>query len=144
MQQDGGSIKSEAVETLISNWKVGALAAEKDPVIAVTSDTFEEVVINNDRDVFVEFYAPWCGHCKSLAPTYKQIAQHYEKDPEISIVKVDSTKHKHKSADVKSFPTLKFYKKGKKGAQVWMLQNYLMMYGLVSCCAIAMERSLRM
>jgi len=37
-----------------------------------------------------------------------------------------------------------FYKKGKKGAQVWMLQNYLMMYGLVSCCAIAMERSLRM
>jgi len=114
LQEGGGGIKGQAIEALISKWKLGSLSAEKDPVVAVTSQAFEKIVIDNDRDVFVEFYAPWCGHCKSLAPTYKQLAQHYANDPEISIVKVDATKHSHASAEVKSYPTLKFYRKGKK------------------------------
>jgi protein disulfide-isomerase A1 len=113
-QEGGSNINKETIDALIGNWKTGGLSAEKDHVIALTSETFEEIVIASDRDVFVEFYAPWCGHCQALAPAYKQLAHHYAKDQSISIAKVDSTKHSHSSAEVKSYPTLKFYLQGKK------------------------------
>lgn len=36
---------------------------------------FDEIVNNEDKDVLIEFYAPWCGHCKSLEPKYKELAE---------------------------------------------------------------------
>lgn len=110
-----GKISESSVSTFIADWQSGQLSAGKDPVIAVTSDTFESVVIQSGKDVLVEFYAPWCGHCKSLAPEYKKLAKIYENDVGVSIVKVDATQHKHPSAEVKSYPTLKFYQAGTSG-----------------------------
>ena len=37
------------------------------------SKNFEEVVTNNDKDTLIEFYAPWCGHCKKLAPVFDEL-----------------------------------------------------------------------
>ena len=45
------------------------------PVKVVTANTFEEVVFGG-KDILIEFYAPWCGHCKSLAPIYEQVHLH--------------------------------------------------------------------
>eukprot|EP00930_Biecheleria_cincta_P078879 TRINITY_DN6649_c0_g1_i1.p1 TRINITY_DN6649_c0_g1~~TRINITY_DN6649_c0_g1_i1.p1 ORF type:complete len:1177 (+),score=253.25 TRINITY_DN6649_c0_g1_i1:160-3690(+) len=108
----------DSVETFVKAWQAGELSAEKDPVTSVTSDTFDDIVVKNDKHVLVEFYAPWCGHCKALAPEYKLVAQHYANDPEVDIVKMDATAHKHSSVDIKSYPTLKLYLKGKKGSPV--------------------------
>ena len=46
-----------------------------EPVKIVVAKNFEEIVNDADRDVLIEFYAPWCGHCKSLAPKYDELAK---------------------------------------------------------------------
>ncbi len=41
----------------------------------VVADTFDEIVNDPEKDVLVEFYAPWCGHCKNLEPVYKELGE---------------------------------------------------------------------
>ena len=52
---------------------------------------FDEVVNDPERDVLIEFYAPWCGHCKSLAPKYEELAEKLKDEPGVTIAKMDAT-----------------------------------------------------
>lgn len=119
---DGDDFPDEGVEekirSFVQGWQSKSLVAERDPVLEVTSKTFEQEVIKSSSDVLVEFYAPWCGHCKALAPEYKQVARHYAKDEQVKIAKVDATVHSHSSAKVKSFPTLVFYPASEKSKPI--------------------------
>ena len=74
----------------------------------VVGDTFEKLVINAEKDSLVEFYAPWCGHCKSLEPIYKELAEKFEVESNvIQIMKIDATVNDYpEQFDVKGFPTL--------------------------------------
>ena len=45
------------------------------PVLVAVGKNFDELVTNSGRDALIEFYAPWCGHCKKLAPTYDELGE---------------------------------------------------------------------
>lgn len=65
----------------------------------------------------MEFYAPWCGHCKSLAPVYEQVATAFKKEKDVVVAKVDADAHKDlgERFGVTGFPTIKFFPKTDKG-----------------------------
>jgi thiol-disulfide isomerase/thioredoxin len=46
-------------------------------VVTLDNSNFEDVVTKSTNDVMVEFYAPWCGHCKALKPEYHQLAEEF-------------------------------------------------------------------
>lgn len=85
------------------------------PVKVVVGSQWREMVMDSDKDVLVEFYAPWCGHCKSLAPKYDKLAFNLmHMSDKLVIAKVDATENEVQGVNVESFPTLKFFKAGDK------------------------------
>ena len=88
-------------------------------VKVVVGKNFKEMVLDHEKEVLVKFYAPWCGHCKTLAPHYEEAAKKLAaKNPNIILVKVDSTENEVADVEIQGFPTLKFWGKDKSAAPV--------------------------
>jgi len=83
------------------------------PVKVIVGKTYESIVNDENKDVFVEFYAPWCGHCKSLTPKYEELGKMFADDSTTVIAKVDATAN-DTPADITGFPTLILYPAGNK------------------------------
>ncbi|KAK1151537.1 protein disulfide-isomerase A3-like [Acipenser oxyrinchus oxyrinchus] len=85
------------------------------PVKVVVAETFDEIVHDDSKDVLIEFYAPWCGHCKNLEPKYHELGEKLANDPNIVIAKMDATANDvPPNYDVQGFPVLYFVPKGSK------------------------------
>ena len=80
-------------------------------VTVLNNDNFATHLENNEY-VLVKFYAPWCGHCKKLAPHYDRLSD--EGPSDVSIAKVDATVETElaKEHGVKGYPTLKWFING--------------------------------
>ncbi|CAZ83168.1 unnamed protein product [Tuber melanosporum] len=104
------SIKSESVP-----------ATQEGPVHVVVANNYDEIVMDKDKDVLLEFYAPWCGHCKNLAPKYEELAALYFNNPEykdkVIVAKVDATAN-DVPVEIQGFPTIKMYPAGAKDSPI--------------------------
>ncbi len=120
-----GDIDEKNILNFIDGWEKGTLKRHlkskeepkknDGPIFDVVGVTFQKEVIDNDKDVMVVFYAPWCGHCKKFLPEYEEAAKKLkEKNPKILLARMDATENEVESVTVTGFPTIKFYPGNKK------------------------------
>lgn len=81
------------------------------PLVQVVGKTFDEIVMDPTKDVFVKFYAPWCGHCKSLAPAWEQLAEDMKGYDNLVVAKFDATTNEAIGVSIRSYPTIILYPK---------------------------------
>ncbi len=76
---------------------------------AATDATFEELVLNAERPVVVDFWAAWCGPCKMVAPELEKLAQKYDGSVDVVKVDVDANPGVSRAFNIMSIPTIAFF-----------------------------------
>ena len=112
------------VEKFVAAFKAGELKPflksepipepSDDPLTVIVGKNWEDVVKDESKDVLVKYYAPWCGHCKALAPTWDQLAADTKDIADLVIAKFDATVNEVAGLEIRGYPTLKFYPKDNK------------------------------
>lgn len=88
------------------------IAGASSAVNDLTPKNFDDVVLNSGKPGLVEFFAPWCGHCKTLAPVFEELAgtfAHAKNKVHISKVDADSERSLGQRFGISGFPTLKWF-----------------------------------
>jgi len=112
-----------AIKNFIDEYKSGALKphlkseaepAEQGDLTILVGTNYDAIVNDPSKDVLVKFYAPWCGHCKALAPTWDDLAAHASEVSDLVIAKFDATANEVNGLNIRGYPTLRFYPKDNK------------------------------
>jgi len=116
--------ETEVNEANMKSWCTDMLAGKIDPIYksqeppevdvednvkVVVGKTVDSVVLDPSKDVLLEVYAPWCGHCKQLEPTYKKLGKRFAGIDSVIIAKMDGTENEHREIDVSGFPSIFFF-----------------------------------
>lgn len=117
------SVSIDNIKTFFEDFKAGKLVTHlksepipenKGALTTLVGLNYESIVLDETKDVLVKYYAPWCGHCKKLAPIWEELAESVADIPDLVIAKFDATMNEVKGLQIKGYPTLKFYPKGNK------------------------------
>lgn len=121
-------VEAEAISAMVGDYLAGKLLpklksqpipeSQNESVFTLVSEQFDEVVYDDSKDVFVEFYATWCGHCKRLKPIWDSLGDHFaEVKDQLVIAKMESTENDLPASApfrISGFPTLKFKPAGSR------------------------------
>jgi protein disulfide-isomerase A1 len=86
-----------------------APAENAGPVKIVVSSTFEEIVLDETKDVILEIHAPWCTPCKTLEPEYNKLGEALKNIPSIVVARIDATKNEVEGLKMNEYPMVLFY-----------------------------------
>jgi thioredoxin 1 len=82
-------------------------------VLELTDGNFQQEVVQSPIPVLVDFWAPWCGPCRMLAPTIEEISKEYEGKVKVCKLNTDESPETAGSFDIQSIPTVLVFKEGK-------------------------------
>ena len=125
---DADEINKDTLASFVSRVKAGEIEqflksapvpeSNDEPVKVIVGSTFKSTILDSDKEFLLKFYTPSCGHCKNLAPHYDWAAKLLANNPNIVLVKVDSTENEVANVDIQGFPTLKFWGKDKSAEPI--------------------------
>lgn len=82
-------------------------------VIELTDENFDIQLKNTDKPVLVDFYAPWCGHCRTQAPIIEKLAEEFSNKAVIAALNVDENNQKASQFFISGIPAILVFKNGK-------------------------------
>ena len=114
-----GPITEADIKQFLQNWKDGKVprylktepvpTENPGPVYKLVGKEFKKEVLDNNLDVIVKFYAPWCGHCKKLEPIYKSLAESLSSNKNVKFMDIDATKNDIEGHPIQGFPVIKIF-----------------------------------
>lgn len=85
--------------------------------LEITKDNFEELVLKSDKPVLLDFYAEWCGPCKTLTPVINELSEDYKDTAVVGKLNVDTAMDIAVEYGIRGIPAIVFFKDGKEAAR---------------------------